>query len=320
MNTIIIIAIKEFKEIIRTRTFLFVLFLFLVLVGISITISSLVFNDQVTQFNQSLEVLKSLWRASNITQPDFYPLNLLRWVVDYIEIVGAILWIFLGYISAYREKVSKSLSLILSRPVKKIHIIYGKLLWNFSFIFMMMIFVSILIITLLYAIAWANLIWVEFIKIWLFVFTSSFYILIFFMLSFLLCLSQKNTVNALIMSFLIWLIFALIIPQIWDTMDTDNQISGWFFKSINLSRTDEFKVMDHFKTYENIRTWVEQLSITKHYERLEFALFWIKKDYADKSLSFILQDKSTDIFILIIFFGLLMKINTYYLKKNLNYN
>ncbi|MFA5917732.1 MAG: ABC transporter permease subunit [Candidatus Gracilibacteria bacterium] len=320
MNTIIIIAIKEFKEIIRTRTFLFVLFLFLVLVGISITISSLVFNDQVTQFNQSLEVLKSLGRASNITQPDFYPLNLLRGVVDYIEIVGAILGIFLGYISAYREKVSKSLSLILSRPVKKIHIIYGKLLGNFSFIFMMMIFVSILIITLLYAIAGANLIGVEFIKIGLFVFTSSFYILIFFMLSFLLCLSQKNTVNALIMSFLIWLIFALIIPQIGDTMDTDNQISGGFFKSINLSRTDEFKVMDHFKTYENIRTGVEQLSITKHYERLEFALFGIKKDYADKSLSFILQDKSTDIFILIIFFGLLMKINTYYLKKNLNYN
>lgn len=316
---IIIIAIKEFKEIIRTKTFLFVLFLFLVLVGISITISSLVFNDQVTQFNQSLEVLKSLWRASNITQPDFYPLNLLRGVIDYIEIVGAILWIFLGYISAYREKISKSLSLILSRPVKKAHIIYGKLLWNFSFIFILMIFVSILIITLLYVIAWANLIWVEFIKIWIFALTSSFYILIFFMFSFLLCLSQKNIVNALIMSFLIWLIFALIIPQIWDTMDTDNQISGWFFKSMNLSRTDEFKVMDHFKTYENIRTWVEQLSITKHYERLEFALFWIKKDYADKSLGFILQDKGINIIALIIFFGLLVQINTYYLRKNLNY-
>ncbi len=320
MNTIIIIAMKEFKEVFRTKTFLFVLFLFLILISISITISSLVFNDQVTQFRQSLEVLKSLWRASNIVQPDFYPLNLLRGVVDYIEIVGAILWIFLGYISAYREKISKSLSLILSRPVKKAHVIYGKLLWNFSFIFLLMIFVSILIVVLLYAIAWTSLWWIEFMKIWVFIFTSSFYILIFFMLSFLLCLSQRNTVNALIISFLVWLIFALIIPQIGDTMDTDNQISWWFFKSMNLSRTDEFKVMDHFKTYENIRTWVEQLSITKHYERLEFALFWIKKDYADKNLGFILQDKSIDIFVLILFFGVLVQINTYYLRKNLNYN
>lgn len=60
MNTIIIIAMKEFKEVFRTKTFLFVLFLFLILISISITISSLVFNDQVTQFRQSLEVLKSL--------------------------------------------------------------------------------------------------------------------------------------------------------------------------------------------------------------------------------------------------------------------
>lgn len=320
MNTIYTIAIKEYREIFRTKIFIFILFLFLFLIWISIIISSLVFNDQVSQFNQSIEILKSLWRESSITIPNFYPLNLLRWVVDYIEIVGAILGIFLWYISAHREKISKSLSLILSRPVKKSYIIYGKLLWNFLFVFLLMIFVSILIVILLYVVAWANLTQIEFIKIWLFALTSTFYILIFFMLSFLLCLSSKNIVNALIISFLIWLIFALIIPQIWDTMDTDNQISGWFFKSMNLSRDDEFKVMNHFKTYEIIRTGTEQLSITKSYERLEFALFWIKKDYADKKLDFIILDKKFEIFILILIFGLLIKINTYFLRKNLNYN
>ncbi len=317
MHIYLVIAKKEFKDIMRSKVFLSILIIFLCLVAISVIVSSLVFHSQVAQFNQSFELLKSLGKTDNMIKPELYPLGLLRGTVDYIEIVWAILWIFLWYISAYREKMSKVFSIIFSRPVKKIDIIYWKLLWNFSFVLILMTFISVLMLVLLYAIAWANLQWIDFIKIILFIFSSSIYITIFFMISFFLCVSQKNIVNALILSFLIRLTFALIVPQIWDTMDTDNQVPGWFFKSMGLSRPDEFKVLDHFTTYENIRGWIEQLSITKHYERLEFALFGIKTDYNNKTLWFILHDKMVDIIVLFLMFGLLFYLNVLVLRKKL---
>lgn len=318
MNSYKIIAKKELKDILRSKIFIFILSLFLILITISVVVSSLVFADQLAQYLSSYEILKSLWKTVTETKPELYPLNLLRWAVDYIEIVWAILWIFLGYISAYREKTSKALPLLLSRPIKKSQIIYGKLLGNIWFILILMTFVSILIIILLTFVAGASLGYIDIIKILLFIISSTIYIAIFFLVAFVLCLSRKNIVNSLILSFLIWLVFALILPQIWDTMDTDNQVQWWFFKSLNLSRQDEFKVMDHFKTYETIRTLTEQLSITKHYERLEFALFWIKADYNNKTLTYILNDKAIDIVMLILFFSILTYLNTYILDKKLS--
>lgn len=318
MNKIYIIAQKEFKDILRSRILLFTILLFVFLVILSISISSLVFYDQVTQFDQSAQLLKSLWKIQNLTKPELYPLSLLRGVVNYIEIVGAILGIFLGYMSVYREKVSRSLSLLLSRPVRNEDIIYGKLLGNFWFILILLTAIGWLILILLSLIAGASIGGMEFLKIGIFIVSSSFYILIFFLLAFFLCIYQRNIINALISSFLIWLIFALILPQIGDTMDTDNQVSWWFFKSMGLARSDEFKVMDHFKTYENIRTSTEQLSITKHYERFEFALFGVKKDFEGKALIYVFREKAFDIFILVLFLFMLIQLNTRYITKNLS--
>lgn len=317
MNSYLIIAKKELKDILRSKIFIFILSLFLLLVTISVVVSSLVFADQLAQYLSSFEILKSLWKTITETKPELHPLSLLRGVVDYVEIVWAILWIFLWYISAYREKTSKALSLLLSRPIKKSQIIYGKLLGNIWFILILMIFVSILISVLLTFVAWASLWLVEYIRMLLFIIISTVYITIFFLLSFLLSLSGKNIVNSLIFAFLIWLVFALIIPQIGDTMDTDNQVQWWFFKSLNLSRDDEFKVMDHFKTYEIIRTWTEQLSITKHYERLEFALFWVKSIFQWKSLWYIVKDRYLDIILLLVFLSFLIYLNIYLLERKL---
>jgi ABC-2 type transport system permease protein len=49
-------------------------------------------------------------------------------------------------------------------------------------------------------------------------------------------------------------------------------------------------VLSKFAGYENMRDFIEQLSITKHYERTVFALFGIKNTYNDVALSTILAD------------------------------
>jgi ABC-type Na+ efflux pump permease subunit len=60
MNSYLIIAKKELKDILRSKIFIFTLSLFLLLVTISVVVSSLVFADQLAQYMSSFEVLKSL--------------------------------------------------------------------------------------------------------------------------------------------------------------------------------------------------------------------------------------------------------------------
>ena len=145
VSPIFTIAYKEIKDILRSRIFMAVLALLFVLTVISLFVSELAFRDQVLQYNTSLELLKSLGKSPTTEMPQFYPLNLLRGVVDYIEIIGAILGIFLGYITVFKEKNTKAIKLLLTRPITKEDIIYGKITGNFVFILGTILLVSLLI-------------------------------------------------------------------------------------------------------------------------------------------------------------------------------
>jgi len=83
----------------------------------------------------------------------------------------------------------------------------------------------------------------------------------------------------------------LILPQVGDTMDPDNQVPGGFFNSMHLTKPQEKQVMANFKNYETIRNSIEQLSITKHYERASFALLGIKKEFNAIPLANILSSQ-----------------------------
>jgi ABC-2 type transport system permease protein len=294
-----VIAEKEIKDALRNNVFLALLLLLAGLIIISIIVSTLVFRSQVMQYQASLELLKSLGKEPATAAPQFFPLNLLRGTVDYLEIIGALLAIVLGYLSVTKEKNTKTLSLVLSRPVSKTNVILGKLLGNYVLILGLTVAVGFIIWLALLLIGSIALSSVEWLKLLLVVLLASFYLMVFFTLSFLLSLSQKNIVNGLVISFLIWLTFVLILPQIGDTMDPDNQVPGGFFASLTLDTPQEEELMKKFNSYESIRTGLEQLSITKHFERPAFALFGIKKQYNDVPLADILAEKTLDFVIVI---------------------
>lgn len=319
MNNIYTIAKKEFVEISRSRIFALTLGLLIVLSVVSLFMAQAVFHDQVTQYNTSLELLTSLGKTPAQAAPELYPLNLLRGVVDYIEIFGAILGIFLGYISVFKEKNAKAIKLILTRPVSQREIIFGKLLGNFIFVFLLMSAISLLIgisLTLFSGVAFLLIDWV---KLGIFVVLSSFYILIFFTISFFLSFQQKIATNALIIAFAVWLVVALIIPQIGDTMDPDNQVPGGFFKSMGLTKDQEYRVMDNFKQYEQIRGGIEQLSLTKHYERAMFGFFGVKPQYNGAPMKDIIKDKWVDVMVVISFLVAGLLLNIAFLRRTRNF-
>ncbi|MFH0834649.1 MAG: ABC transporter permease subunit [Patescibacteria group bacterium] len=309
MNLIWVIAQKEIKDILRSKIFIYSLILLLALTGISTFVSSAVFHDQLLQYQDSIAFLQSIGRDVNTAAPTLFPLNLLRGAVDYVEIIGAILGIFLGYISVSKEKTSKTLPLIFTRPVTEKQVSYGKLLGNLIFIATLCAAITIFIAGVLIFFANAPLNFLEYFKLFLFTILSSVYILIFFALSFWLSARNKVLVNALIFAFVIWIGVVLILPQIGDTMDPDNQVPGGFFKSMGMTKDQELKVMGELGYYEKIRTGVEQLSIAKHYERPAFALFGIKKTYNGMPLLAILNDRKFNFLLIVVVLFLLVELD-----------
>ena len=316
MNKSFIIAKKEYQDILRSRMFVTVLLLLVTLTITSVLVSTFVFKSQVSQYESSLAVLQAIGKTPGGPAPQLFPLNLLRGVVDYIEIIGAILGILLGYLSVAKERNTRTLQLILTRPVTKQDIITGKLLGNLLFVSSVMIFVGVAIWFSFLGIGGVTLTTVEMAKLLIFLVISIVYIMLFFTLSFFFSLQQKTISHALIICFVIWLVVVLILPQIGDTMDPDNQVPGGFFKSMGFNKAQENQVMAKFSGYEHTRSFIEQLSVTKHYERAGFALFGIKEIYNDESVLTVLKEKWFDLLFVILLFVLGAIADYYILLKN----
>ncbi len=319
MNRIAIIAKKEFKEITRSQILIYMLALLAILTVSSLTVSFFVFNGQVNEYQQSLDMLRQLGKEPTAPPPQLYPLNLLRGVVDHIEIVGAIIGLLLGYISISKERNTDALKLLLTRPVTKKEVAYGKILGNSLFILVLMSIVGITAALSIYFIGGIALSSAELLKVLLFIIFSTMYIALFFMISFFLSLHQRTISHALILSFIVWLIVVLVIPQIGDTMDPDNQVQGGLFKSMNIDKPLEKQIMGKFSGYESMREFIEQLSVTKNYERIIFALFGIKSTYNGVPLLAILGDNIGNILLLILYVLLGFTADYVLLLRNKNY-
>ncbi len=290
------VAKKEYTDALKNKVFLVFLLFLLFLIGTSIVVTSFDFQSKVAVYqNALLKLQQSGQIVENLSEPQFFPLQLLRGAIEYLEIIGAILAIVLGYLSIAKEKGNNTLQLILTRPISRLSIFLGKLLGNALLLISVSGIVFAGISLVVEVIGKTMLTGPQFFRILLtFVFTVV-YLLIFFSISALLSILLKSLPNALIVSFLIWILFVLIIPQIGDTMDPDNQVPGGLFNSLHIEKANQLLILEKFSRYEKTRDSLEQTSLTKHYERLAFALLGIKDTYNGKSLDFVFHDKIGDV-------------------------
>jgi len=307
------VAKKEYMDALKNKVFLvFLAFLFF-LIGTSIVVASYDFQSKVAVYQNALSKLRESGQmVENLSEPQFYPLQLLRGAIEYLEIIGAILAIVLGYLSIAKEKGNNTLQLILTRPISRFSFYVGKLLGNALLLISVAGIVFVGISLVVEIVGKTILTGVQFHRIFLtFIFTVI-YLLIFFSISVFLSILFKSLPNALIVSFVVWILFVLIIPQIGDTMDPDNQVPGGLFNSLHIIKSDQLTILEKFSRYEKTRDSLEQTSLTKHYERLAFALLGIKDTYNGKSLNFVFHDKIGDVWwicmasILFAFFGAMM--------------
>jgi ABC-2 type transport system permease protein len=223
------------------------------------------------------------------------PMSLLQGAFEYLEIIGAVIAIAMGYLTVSRERTNRTLPLLRSRPLTSRELATG------GFLGAMALFATLTLATAVVGVVGVGIGGQDWIspaeagQLALAYLATPLYLGAFYCLGAVAAARSRNAANGLTAALGIWLAVVLVLPQIGDTMDADNQLPGGLFQALTLDHDGEVAVLAHFTGYETVRTGVEELSLSKHYERFAFAMADVKERYRPYDLGWLLHEKRHDI-------------------------
>ncbi len=278
---------KELKDATRSPfTLLLVLGLAAVII-LSLAVASIEFHSKVADYQRYIHALKAAGGSVANLPPTFFALQLLRSSVEYLEIIGAIVAVVMGYGLIAKEKNRGTIRLLFSRPVTGAELAGGKLLAVAVIWGVVLALLALVIFAALGVIGGAALSGVEVAKLLIALSLSWLYLFAWSAGAIALAGGTRRLGTALIAGLVIWLVVVLIIPQIGDTMDPDNQVPGGLFKSLQVNKAHEKAVLAHFTGYESTRNLLEETSLSKRFERAGFAYLGVKEEFNQRSLGYI---------------------------------
>ena len=285
MTSALVIARKELLDLRRNRFLLAILGFVLVAVVISVVVSATQFGTKLDAYNAYLDALRAAGNTTTPAAPQLFPLQLLRGSIEYLEILGALFAIVIGYGMIAKEKQRATLQLIYSRPIGRYSLPAGKLI-ALAVAWLIAVTVIFGAVTATVAIVGhASFAAIDVQRMVITAVTSWAYLLMWSALALGLASTTRRLSTALIIALVLWLTVVLIIPQIGDTMDPDNQVPGGLFKSLAIAKPDEQAVLANFTGFDTARNGLEVSSVTKHYERFTFAVLGIKDQHNQQPLA-----------------------------------
>lgn len=294
MTKVRVLAHHEYRAAVRSRTLLVFGIILLGATVVSVYIAAVDYAAQLADY----QAYRSAAQANGlprIAPSPLAPLSLLRGALEYLEIIGAVIAITLGYLSVARERSSRTLTLIRSRPVTVGQQVAGNVLGAVGVI------ASLVVATAVVGVLCVGLVgndWLggaQILRIGLVSIAAVVYLGTFYCLGVIVCSRSSLATNGLMIALGIWLVVVLILPQIGDTLDADNQVPGGLFGALGLDRDGETTILAHFSGYERTRTWIEDASLTKHFERFAFALTDVKERYRSHGLGWLINETRTDL-------------------------
>jgi len=276
---IIEIAKKEIKDAFRNKLFIIIVVLLLILTIVAIVLGAYQIRAEVDSYNSSIDFLKSLGKTELPAMPNLNPISASKGFVNYVGMIGALLAIVLGNAAISKERKNNTLRLILSRGVFRDTFMTGKLLGNLAILASITALIGIITFVLILSIGGVSLGLDEVLRMGMFFIMSFLYMVFFMVLSMGISVISSNGSRALLIVIIIWLTLSFIFPQIGDTMDMDNQLPGGFFSQMGMTKAQEDQVLQQFRFYETLRDGIEEMSPTKHYERISFALLNVKPGF-----------------------------------------
>jgi len=291
-----VIAQKDIRDALHDRFIILVTGFLMIASLTALTVAAIALHTDVATYTDAVKTLLALGKSVDvIAAPEFYPLRLLRGFVEHTQIIGAVLGILLGYRAAASERGHQTLALMLTRPISQSQFLWGKIQGAILLLGAGLSAVFLVVGVAVYGISGVGLSAMDGVRLLLVLLAALVHTLLFFLLGFAAALWSRHLPHALLFAFTIWLALVLLAPQIGDTLDPDNQVAGGVFKQLDIEKPHQIEILKSFATYETIRTGIEALSPTKHFERFSFAVLGIKETYAGRPLWPILEEKTGDI-------------------------
>lgn len=293
------LARHELRAATRSRLLVVLAAILVLVTVVSVYVGAVDYRSQIADYDAYLQAAT----ASGVTQlppPPLRLLSLLRGAMEYLEIIGAVIGITLGYLSVTRERANRTLPLLRTRPISTRELAAG------SFLGAAAVLGVLLATTALAAVLCLGIIghgWVDggqAVKLLLAHLAALLYLLTFYCLGVIATARSRTAANGLMVALAVWLGVVLVLPQIGDTLDADNQVPGGLFAALGLNLSGETAVLSHFALYENIRTGLEEISLAKHFERFAFAITDVPNEYQGFSLGQLLAAKRNDIIWLVV--------------------
>jgi ABC-type transport system involved in multi-copper enzyme maturation permease subunit len=290
MTNSLTIAAKELLDL-RRDPLLAILVGFLSFAAvISVVIGAADFKVQLDSYHLYVDQLAKSGSSIVAAAPQLFPLQLLRGGMEYIEILGALFAVVLGYGTIAKEKYRGTLELMLTRPLGRFSLVAGKLLGLAVVWLIVVAFLSAVSTGAIATVGGAALSSHDLIRVMIASAAAWVYLMFWSALAITVTVLARQLSTGLIVGLVIWLVVVLIMPQIGDTMDPDNQVPGGLFASLQIKKADELTVMSHFASFDAVRNGIEVSSIEKHFERLTFGFLGIKEQYNQQPLSYIWGD------------------------------
>jgi ABC-2 type transport system permease protein len=275
----ITLARKEVRDASRSKLFLIIMVMLVVLVIVSVVLGASQVRVNVDSYHQSIALLQSIGKKNFPAAPSLNPLSASKSYTAYIGMLGALLGIVLGNATIRKEREAGTMRLILTRLTSRGALVNGKTLGNLTLLLAISVLFYMFSVVAVPVIGGWALTPDENLRLVFFCLLGFLYMTFFYLMSMMLAIVCESYEKALLLMVTIWLILAFVLPQVGDTMDMDNQISGGFFASMGMTRDQEKQVLSRFGFYEWLRNGFEELSPLKHFERAGFALLNVKPGF-----------------------------------------
>lgn len=217
MNPIRIIAGKEFKTAFKDKIFIVITVLFLVLSIVSVYIGSSTKNAEMKAYQDIVGILKSQGNTNLPVSPDIYPLSILRNIITYVSMVGAVLAIFLGFDAFSGERENGTLKLLLTKPLYRDQIVTGKLLGAASVIGSLLGITLIVNVILFGAVSGLIPDIGEISRLAVFMIIAFLYMMSFYIAALFVSIKTTNRAFGFMAMMIVWMFISFVIPQLADT-------------------------------------------------------------------------------------------------------
>lgn len=301
-GSVLTIALRDAREQLRDRFLFWATLALVVAATASLVTGAIALHSDAATYAAARDQLLALGKdASAIASPEFYPLKLMRGMIEQVEIMGAVIALVAGYRAAAAERGRQTLALILTRPLPHWAYRLAKIIGGMGLAAVSLGIVVIATAILLPIVSGIALGLDDALRLGLTWAAGVLYLTALFTLGFGLSLWAKSPASGLIAAFALWILVVLVAPQIGDTMDPDNQVAGGVFAQLSVPKAEQDRIKASFAGYETFRNGIEVASVTKHFERFTFAILGIKDTYTGAPVAKVLAEKQGDLLFLFLF-------------------